>query len=56
MKYIFSIIAIISVSILGILIFGLNNYDPVTIKIFGGICFIGIFGNAICVLRGLKNQ
>ena len=56
MKYMFLVIALISVSILGVLIFGMNNYDPVLIKVFGGICFVGIFGNSICVLRGLSNQ
>ena len=51
LKYIFLIIAIISFSILGVLIFGSLSPDPVFIKVFGAVCFIGIFGNAACIIR-----
>lgn len=56
LKYIFLIIALIAVTALGILIFSPSNLNLVLIKIFGIVCFIGIFGNAICVLIELNKK
>ena len=56
LKYGFLVIALISVTLLGAIIFSTNSPNPVLIKIFGIACFMGIFGSSICVLIVLKNK
>lgn len=50
LKYLFLTIALISVVALGVIIFGSNSPNLFLVKVFGVACFIGIFGNSICVL------
>jgi len=56
LNFIFLIITLISVTVLGILVFGSHSPNPMLMKIFGLICFIEIFDNALCVLIELNKR